>query len=107
MIRPSKCAMAVALSLATLSVSSAADARSRYRGPVCHGPFQDSVYGPISTPLCQDLQIARVARSYGYRVSDDEVRYNDLTKIKLCFAIGYDTRLKESCAAHRPGRGGR
>lgn len=84
----------------------ATTAEARYRGVVCDGPFQVTEHGNISTPLCQERQIARVARSYGYRVSDGDVRHNDLTKINLCFQLGHDSRLKEACQGLRPGRRG-
>jgi hypothetical protein len=56
----------------------------------------------IATPYCEEAQIARVARSYGAKVSDAEVRKNPLTKVYLCQVYGYDTRLKGSCGAYSP-----
>ena len=71
----------------------------------CRGNFQISQYGPISTPYCEDRQIARVARSYGYAVTDAEVRNNPNTKVYLCQIIGGDNRLKGSCAGYNAPRG--
>jgi hypothetical protein len=72
---------------------------------VCEGPYQVVGGNSISTPYCQDSYLAKVARSYGVRVSDAEVRENPGTKIRLCRFIGYDNRLSGICAGeimHRP-----
>jgi hypothetical protein len=66
----------------------------------CRGNFQITKHGPISTPYCEEQQIARVARSYGIGVSDAEVRNNPNTKVYLCQIIGNDVRLKGSCAGY-------
>lgn len=71
----------------------------------CRGNFQISKHGPISTPYCEERQIARVARSYGYAVTDEEVRNNPNTKVYLCQIIGGDNRLKGSCAGYANPRG--
>ena len=71
----------------------------------CRGNFQIGKYGPISTPYCEERQIARVARSYGYAVTDEEVRNNPNTKVYLCQIIGGDNRLKGSCAGYANSRG--
>jgi hypothetical protein len=68
----------------------------------CHGNFQITKYGPIATPYCEEEQIAFVARSYGVRVTGAQVRNNPLTKVYLCQTIGYDSRLKGSCAGYGP-----
>jgi hypothetical protein len=72
----------------------------------CRDNFQVTKYGLISTPYCEELQIARVARSYGFNVSDAEVRNNPNTKVYLCQVIGNDNRLKGSCGAYSEPRGG-
>jgi hypothetical protein len=51
---------------AVLAVSFAAPAAARIE---CRGNFQVTKYGLISTPYCEEEQIARVARSYGARVT--------------------------------------
>ena len=66
----------------------------------CRGNFQMTKYGPIATPFCEEEQIAFVARSYGQRVTAAEVQNNPLTKVYLCQTIGYDSRLKGSCAGY-------
>ncbi|HEX2447102.1 MAG TPA: hypothetical protein VHK26_02810 [Methyloceanibacter sp.] len=73
----------------------------------CRGNFQVTKYGLISTPYCEEEQIARVARSYGVNVTGAEVRNNALTKVYLCQVYGYDTRLKGSCAGYAPELYGR
>ena len=48
------------------------------------GSFQVTKYGLISTPYCEEEQIARVARSYGVNVTGAEVRNDALKKVYLC-----------------------
>jgi hypothetical protein len=84
----------------TILVASPAAARIE-----CRGNFQITKQGPISTPYCEERQIARVARSYGYAVTDEEVRNNPNTKVYLCQIIGGDNRLKGSCAGYANPRG--
>ena len=45
--------------------------------------------------------------SYGKRVTAAEVHNNPLTKVYLCQTIGYDSRLKGSCAGYGPDSYGR
>ena len=92
-----------ALLLATL-LTTPAEARIE-----CHGNFQVTKYGLIATPYCEEEQIAFVARSYGSKVTGAQVHNDPLTKVYLCQTIGYDLRLKGSCAgdgpdAYAPGR---
>jgi hypothetical protein len=87
-----------------LAFSLAAPAAARIQ---CKGNFQITKYGLISTPYCEETQIARVARSYGANVTDAEVRNNALTKVYLCQVYGYDIRLKGSCAGYAPELYGR
>lgn len=87
--------LSVATVLATIFVASHAEARI-----VCRGNFQITKHGPISTPYCEEKQIARVARSYGMAVTDEEVRNNPNMKVYLCQTIGGDTRLKGSCGGY-------
>jgi len=66
----------------------------------CQGIFQVNKNGLVSTQICRDRQIARVARSYGWRVSDNEVRNQPLKKVQICRALGGDIRLKGACGAY-------
>ena len=92
--------LGVAMVAATVLLASPATARNE-----CRGNFQISKYGLISTPYCEERQIARVARSYGYAVTEEEVRNNPNTKVYLCQIIGGDNRLKGSCAGYANSRG--
>ena len=68
----------------------------------CQGNFQITKYGPVATPYCEEEQIARVARSYGWKVTASEVHKNPLKKVYICQILGGDTRLKGSCAGYGP-----
>jgi hypothetical protein len=68
----------------------------------CRGNFQVTKYGLIATPYCEEEQIAFVARSYGSKVTGAQVHSDPLTKVYLCQTIGYDWRLKGSCAGYGP-----
>jgi hypothetical protein len=89
----------ILLSAAVLVVAStqAADARIQ-----CKGNFQVTKNGLISTPYCQEEQIARVARSYGWKVTAAQIRNNPLKKVEVCQALGGDVRLNGSCGAYSP-----
>lgn len=84
---------------ALLAIALASPAAARIE---CRGNFQITKYGPIATPYCEEEQIARVAQSYGIRVTGAEVRRNALKKVYLCQTIGSDSRLKGSCAGYAP-----
>jgi hypothetical protein len=68
----------------------------------CRGNFQVSKYGLIATPYCEEEQIAKIAQSRGFRVTAPEVHNDPLTKVYLCQTIGWDQRLKGSCAGYAP-----
>ena len=83
--------------------ASPAEAHIEYRGN-----FQVTKKdGLIATPYCEEENIARVAQSYGIRVTPEEVHRNALTKVYLCQPIGDDSRLKGSCGAYAPDVYGR
>jgi hypothetical protein len=93
----------LALSTAVFALVAASPAAAKIE---CRETFQvTKKNGLISTPYCEDQQIARVARSYGYNVSDAEVHNNPNTKVYLCQIIGNDNRLKGSCGAYSEPRG--
>lgn len=71
----------------------------------CRDNFQVTKNGLISTPYYEERQISRVARSYGFAVTDAEVRNNPNTKVYLCQVIGNGVRLKGSCAGYAEPRG--
>jgi len=74
-------------------------------GIKCKGNFQVTKHGLISTPYCEEEQIARVARSYGMKVTAAEVRNNPNKKVYICQRFGGDNRLKGSCAGYSSGPG--
>jgi len=81
---------------ALITVSTAASARI-----VCHDDFQMVNGHEIATPYCQDNTLASVARGYGRRVSDAEVRNNPGLKDELCRNFGSDIRVKGACASSK------
>ena len=62
------------------------------------GNFQITKYGPVATPYCEEEQFAY----YGSRVTGAQVHNDPLTKVYPCRTIGYDWRLKGSCAGYGP-----
>jgi hypothetical protein len=82
-----------------LAIAAASPAAARIE---CRGNFQLTKYGLISTPYCEEENIARVARSYGMNVTGAQVRKDALKKVYLCQVIGGDSRLKGSCAGYAP-----
>jgi hypothetical protein len=86
--------MAAALSL---FVSAPANA-----GIKCSGGFQVVNGTLLSTPYCQDQQVAQVARSYGLRVTDGQIRNNPNIKREVCRTIGRDNRVYLSCLESNP-----
>jgi len=68
---------------------------------VCEGNFQIVEDRPVSTPYCRERHLARVARSYGWRVSFEAIRRSESTKADVCRAIGHDNRVHEVCAPYR------
>ncbi len=99
-LKSSLASLGAAVLLSTVSVQPAA-ARIR-----CQGEFQVTRYGLIATPYCGEEEIARVANSYGSRVTAAEVHNNPLTKVYLCQTIGYDWRLQSPCAGYLIHGGG-
>jgi hypothetical protein len=73
----------------------------------CRGAYQLSGGNLIATPYCADLNLTRVARSYGIRVSFDAIRYSPSEKERVCRAIGHDNRVSDACVGYRPEDSGR
>ncbi len=79
-------------------IAPAANARIK-----CNGQFQViKGEGEISTSWCQDHYLARIARSYGWKVSDRMVRENPNLKDRICRHIGHDFRLNMLCQSQSP-----
>lgn len=51
----------------------------------------------VSTPFCQDNLVGRVAREYGLKVTDAEIRNNPNRKADVCRFVGQDIRAKHAC----------
>jgi hypothetical protein len=92
--------------LAAIALFSAVPLHSAAARIRCQGEFQVTTYGLIATPYCGEEEIARVARSYGSRVTAAEVHNNPLTKVYLCQTIGYDWRIQSPCAGYLIHGGG-
>lgn len=70
----------------------------------CDGNFQVQKSGAyIATPYCQDNYLAKVAREYGARVSAQVIRWNTGEKAKICRLVGYDNRVRDTCAPYLDG----
>ncbi|MGD9785220.1 MAG: hypothetical protein AB7E80_05630 [Hyphomicrobiaceae bacterium] len=67
----------------------------------CDGPYQITSAGRIATPYCEDNYLARVAREYGSRVSNAEIRNNPNRKAETCLFMGHDTRVSHICDSYR------
>jgi hypothetical protein len=71
----------------------------------CDGNYQNVSGQPVSTLYCREMNLAHVARSFGWHVSVDQIRYSESTKAQVCRAIGFDNRVQEVCAPYRPDGG--
>lgn len=67
----------------------------------CDGAYQLVRGQYISSPYCQDNNLAQVARSYGMRVSGDAVRNSPSVKARVCRFIGHDIRVSQACVNSR------
>lgn len=67
----------------------------------CRDGFQRIGGQYLSTPYCEDNYLAAVARSYGSRVSNAEIRNNPGAKREVCRFIGHDTRVQHICQGWR------
>jgi hypothetical protein len=78
------------------------DAQARM---LCDGDYQLVAGLPVATPYCRELNLARVAHSYGIRVPVEAIRYSQSARSDVCRAIGSDNRVQEICAPYRNGFG--
>ena len=69
---------------------------------LCKDGFQKSGGNWISTPYCNDAHLAQIARGYGVRVSDAEIRNNPAKKDEVCRFIGISGTARDYC----PDQGG-
>jgi len=92
-------ALLIVITCGLLTLATLTPATAKIR---CQGIFQVTPNGNIASPYCADGEIARVARSYGEKVTDAQVRNDPLTKVRLCQRFGGDNRLKGACGAYDP-----
>ena len=92
-------------SAVALTFSVAQDAQAGRYKLKCKGAYQVVDGNLISTPPCQNANLARVARGYGYKVSARQISNNPNTKARICLAIGHDTRVYDTCSTYRGGGG--
>jgi hypothetical protein len=97
------CSIAVAGAVTTLAIGVGADpAAAAIR---CEGNYQVQDGNRFATPYCEDLNIVKVAREYGVRVSFDQIRYNPGKVEQVCRVIGDDLRVKDRCKNYMPDSG--
>lgn len=94
-------AIAVAMSASTFAP---APAEARIQ---CDGPYQIIQGNHHATPYCGDNYLAKVAHSYGSKVSARAIRNNPSVKQEICIWIGHDNRVADICAGYRHDNGGR
>ncbi|MBX9925377.1 MAG: hypothetical protein K2Y05_03380 [Hyphomicrobiaceae bacterium] len=97
--------LAVSTLAAALVATIGATAHARI---ACDEGYQKIRGDFISTPYCQDEQVADVARQYGVRTSGAAIRNNPGHKREICRLIGRDNRVQQACIdAFSSGRGSR
>lgn len=70
----------------------------------CDGRFQlIRGIGWHTSNYCENTYLARIARSYGWKVSNYSVRENPALKEEICRHIGFDTRLIGICGGSGNG----
>lgn len=63
----------------------------------CSDGYQKVAGQWISTPFCQDTYLAQVAKTYGMRISANEIRNNPNRKSEVCRFVGHDNRVRDNC----------
>ena len=63
---------------------------------ICAGSFQIVRGDPVSTPYCEDEDLAPTARKYGARISGDAIRRSSELKREAC--VGAGDPNAQSCA---------
>ncbi|MGD9667968.1 MAG: hypothetical protein AB7U75_02815 [Hyphomicrobiaceae bacterium] len=67
----------------------------------CQDQYQVVQGQLLATPYCQDNYLAKVAREYGVKVSDETIRNNPNKKAEVCRFMGFDTRVSQICDQYR------
>lgn len=73
--------------------------------PVCKEGYRILRGELLSTPYCQDVYLAQVAREYGTRVSARAIMNNPNKKREICQFVGQDIRVKHMCELVLPSSG--
>jgi hypothetical protein len=97
-----------ATAIGSITASLLVLAAPAHAGIVCNGSYQIVGGNEIATPYCADNYLAQVARKYGVRVTNSEIRNNPNRKHEVCRLIGHDIRVSDNCNDESPrgGRGG-
>lgn len=66
----------------------------------CDGQYQLVQGNWISTTPCEESYLAKIARSYGVRVTVKQIRNNPNKKIEICEFLNHDTRVQNLCGAY-------
>jgi hypothetical protein len=90
--------------LFALPLLAVAGGNSAEAGIRCNNGYQIVNGSQIATPYCQDNLVAQVARQYGFKASEAEVRNNPNYKRELCRFVGRDNRLTTACVNENTGR---
>jgi hypothetical protein len=98
----SRIAICAVLASGLLTLPGAGEVRAE--GIECEGNFQIVEGRRVASGYCRDRYLARVARSYGIRVSAETLRRSESKKGEVCRAIGFDNRVAETCAPYMIGR---
>lgn len=80
-----------------IALAGSADARIR-----CNKDYQIVQGNEIHTPYCADNYLAKVAREYGIRVSNSQIRNNPNKKAEVCRLIRHDIRVQDNCPNDSP-----
>lgn len=80
-----------------IALAGSVDARIR-----CNKDYQIVQGNEIFTPYCADNYLAKVAREYGIRVSNSQIRNNPNKKAEVCRLIRHDIRVQDNCPNDSP-----
>lgn len=96
--------LALAVCLAALTgAMPAADARI-----VCRDGFQAQKDGSwISTPYCNDEDLAHIARRHGMKVTGAQLRRDWSKREEVCRLVGHTASARHYCPFHAPDARGR
>lgn len=91
--------------LFAVAIANFAGVTSAHAKIQCADGFQRVQGNWLATPYCQDALLGKVARQYGMRASDVEIRNNPNFKRHVCRLVGQDIRVRSTCLEVNPYRG--